>query len=245
MANKPHIRKSVYNQGKLEAEHILPNEMFLDGLSKDKDRLTRTIALLQNFKKFEAGPFDISRRCSITANDFLSVNEDWTPSSPLNFAQVFEKTFWHSDFDDIINLNLPSFQRNNAKLNPHDRIATINDELRSLKLELKKKFSLRLIHQIRILVQELHSIISFYFSEQRKYVKQLRINLCGSVIRDIRKIYRQTIQIIFKNLPDFSGCEEEEAKFTPIVNFKPLFLLNNQKNNVRHKIFTRLTGFCY
>lgn len=89
------------------------------------------------------------------------------------------------------------------------RIKDINESLRKLRRKLKKRFNFSLLQEIRSLVAELYNLISFHYNQQRKYVKRLRVKLFGGVIRDIRNVYRHTVQTIFKNLPDFSGCEEE------------------------------------
>jgi hypothetical protein len=236
MSDNSHIKKSVYNEGRHGLRVVAFTETKVTDLTKDEYRLRKAIEdcdilitshhgcsreyFIAEYKVPNGYPDSEScPRLLKVLDDILSV--------PANLH------YYKKYFDAISLYRSLSFHKGSA----NERIAAINDEIRALRLELKKKCSIETIQQIRKLVQELHSIISFYLSEQRKYVKRLRMSLCGSTVRDIRKTFRQTIQIIFKNLPDFSGCEEE-AKFTNIVDFKPLFLFNNQKHHVQYKVLT-------
>ena len=238
MSKKSHIRKSVYNQGRLEIDHILPNEVALSKLTFQRDRIKHAFENLLQHDDIKPGSLNIYSSYYFPSDAVENSTPKWDPSCSVTLEQVLNRVI-HSYPQLERSYYVGSYaclHHDFFSNHPSNRISTINEELRTLKLELKKKFSTQLLNKIRKLVQELYSIISFFFTKQRKYVKCLRVSLYGSLIRDIRKTYRHTIQIIFKNLPDFSGCEEE-AKFTTIVNFKPLFL-NKQNNHVQYKVFT-------
>lgn len=243
MSKRSHIRKSFYNEGKLELEHIVPNEFLLTNLKVTKNRLEKAIELLAKPPGLIDEEFVFKGNLLVQPNTQFKTHNNWQPGCQLSIDHLLDRYLIKNpsaidrfgpafiscaDWCDTINIK-PSERQN-------DRVSAINEELRILKLELKKKFSVKLFQQIQHLVKELHSIISFCFSEQKKHVKRLRVSLFRPLIRDIRKTLRQTFQIIFKNLPDFSGCEEE-AEFTTTVNFKPLSL-NKQKSYVQYKIFT-------
>lgn len=243
MSKRSHIRKSFYNEGKLELEHIVPNEFLLSDLKVTKNRLEKALEVFAQPPSLIFEDFAIqSEHLTLKSFSFKSFNSrqpEWqlnidtlidgflrrNPSAIDHFGPAFISC---TEWCDPINIR--STGRDN------DRISAINEELRILRSELKKKFSVKLFQQIQRLVKELHSIISFYFTEQKKCVKRLRVSVYGLFVRDIRKTFRRTIQIIFKNMPDFSGCEEE-AEFTSTVNFKPLFLIK-QNNHVQYRIFT-------
>jgi hypothetical protein len=162
--------------------------------------------------------------------DCLVVNPEVQVSFQNRVDSYFDNLiFQPSTFYRIKESWQDMLERKKANASAQERIAAINEELRSHRQELKSNFSVQLLKETRTLVAELHSIISFYFTRQKRYVKHILINYFGGAIQDIRRKYRQIIQNIFKNLPDFSGCEEE-AEFDSTANFKPFFSLLNRQN---------------
>lgn len=238
MSKKSHIKKSIYNQGKYDIDHIIPAEVKLDDLWTDKYRLEKVLRLLKTYERIR--PASCQTKVFVTAEDFLNTPHSRSKQGcQISFDSVFDNLFLtHSNYGHIHGIrNLDSYANSKHLTRPNERIEAISQELRSLKQDLKKKFNKEILQKVRELVQELHLIISFAHSKQRKHVNRLRVSFSRSVIRDIRNLFRQTVHLIFKNLSDFSGCEEE-ARFTSIVNRKPLFLTINEKNNaVQHRIF--------
>ena len=235
MAKKSHIRKSLYNS-RVELEHLNSNEMLLSELDSSKERIRETLEAFSKIPDSELFLKIDYASLGLEKEPDLPVLE-WQPSCPTKFELAFrELVISPSTIYRVQQSWAVSKERQKAIGGPHERITAINGELRQLRQELKKEFSVQLLNEIRTLVTELHSIISFYFTRQKRYVKNIRINYCGAVIQDIRNKYRQIIRNIFKNLPDFSGCEEE-AEFTPIAKCKPIFLIHNQFQNVPKRIF--------
>lgn len=238
MAQKGHIRKSLYNEGKLAIEHILPNDFALAQLAHQRNRLRHSLDNLLLQEEIAHTPLHSFSKYFIPQTTVETFASEWTPGCVMTLEQSLNKVtepYFNCECFCINNYAFCSYG-GFSQYHPNDRIASINEDIRVLKLELKRDFSTELLNEIRSLVKELYSIISFFFNKQKKHVKRLRVSLCGSLIRDIRKTYRQTIQFIFKNLPDFSGCDDE-AELTSTENFKPLFLIK-QNNHVQYRIFT-------
>jgi hypothetical protein len=243
MAKKSHIKK-LYHFAENNLEHVKHSKFVLEELQVSKERLESVTRLLKRWTDFH--PLNCESYINVIAEDkfWLRPAEDissydyFKPVSQLSFEKIFDNLTWtHSDLDHIHDLKDLDAYSISKYLSRRDRVENINEELRVLKQELRNRFSKDLLQKVRELVHELHSIVSSYFKKQYKHVNRLSTSETGFMIRDIRNFLRQTVQIIFKNLPDFSGCEEE-AEFTYIVNFKPLFLFNKQKHHVQHKVLT-------
>ena len=236
---KTYISKTLFNSGKVDINKIVSTELVLKDLEINKQLLQREIISLNNYE----------RLCN---NEALSALKNDFSADEYVFKTVAHKQFYHNRFlgaiedfftspasIEVIEKWESKFAGDNLRIITYKENGThnLNEEIRILKQELKANFSKKLLQKIRELVLQLHSIVSFNFGKQRKHLKRLNKNLSGSFISDIRKTFRQAVQLIFKNLPDFSG-REDEAEFTTIVNYQPLYLSFNQKNNVQNRIYT-------
>ena len=238
MSKKAHIKKSRYNDGKFAIDHILPNEVLLSNLEGARGEIKDA---LFEFKKIDTEfLFKVNPNGEfVNAWDYIDYDYERRQTFITKISEVFDNTvFSHSTLEKFEKSWTLMQERKRTSGRPKDRIAAINEELRSLKQDLKKNFSVELFQQATKLVKELHSIISFCFTKQERYVRRLKINYDGGIVRDIRRRFRRTLHIIFKNLPDFSGCEEEEARVKNIFNTNLVFLIHNTKSHVRYNVFT-------
>lgn len=238
MSSNRYIRKSLYNLGKKEIGHLVPGETALDVLQHQRDRLKKLSVSIDTCIDVNLWFRRIQESVPERLEDFVDASACHSLITGKYSGRVLDsEEFMHAIFPEKY-----PFAVSNHVAGRKERIAEINEELRQLRQELKTNANKDLFFRIKELVQELHTIISFCYSKQRSHLRSYRKSISTNLVVDIRKKLRQTIQFIFKYLPDFSGCEEE-ARFKSTTGYKPLFLnLNRRIDEVQQNFFTQCAG---
>lgn len=212
MSKKIYIKPSVYNSGDelLTSRNILDKELFI--LENTSYNLRDTLKGLDSIEKFGDSYNlyynDISRKID-DWRDLLSkqIEKDLTfiPHHGIYYSTVF------SALED------PLKGKYSNVLPSKSRIASINEQLRSLKIRLKAKYSKDLLRKIRSLVLELHSLFSLQLKWKRKSRRRNHVLIHYHITRDIRNFIRNLVKTIIKFLCDCTDSEEGGELF---MNFK-------------------------
>ena len=244
MSKKGKIRASKYNVPKEEWERLLASENYLKTLSITQDRVCKLEEVVDDYYDVVFGSFRVrpelqTRSCKHEVDVFISSEESDTQL--IEFDRTFSRFLYHSSeafFGSFPVLDITKAPQNT---NRESRIQEISEELRGLRREFRKSNDKELLLKIKNLVQELNQILNYFRTEQRKIVRRLRKVLHGCCIRDIRRIVRQTVRTFIKYISEFSD-DEEGARFSRIVDYKPGFYSNQKQHELSKRIFTTSAG---
>lgn len=234
--------ETKYNHRDPKLDNIY-HESFLEKLQVDKKVLKKTVTRIEGiellYSNIAVSP--ISRRePSINTwhhphfFDFFT-NADWQADLRTEVEKIALK-YSREDFKHLVKKS-----KKGKKARKLNRILIIQQQIKILAAEISEHFDYSLVCQVRRLAQELHALLSFYYTKQKRYLYFLKLSRSNfnHVIRDLRLHFRNTVRLIFKDLPDFSGSEEEEVKLSTVTNGQLLFLTSQTRKNVQHSVFNK------
>ena len=168
---------------------------------------------------------------------FTPISENWETYLTTQVEKIALK-YKAQDFQHLVKKS----KKGKKAKNLH-RVLIIQKQIQRLGSEIKKNYDYHLVERVKMLARELQALLTYFYTRQKKFVYFLRrsISKIIFVVRDLRRYFRARVRFLFKDLPDFSGSEEEEVKLSTATNGQLLFLNFQNQRDVLYKVFSRCT----
>ncbi len=170
------------------------------------------------------------------------IPEIFPRSCPVTYKEIAEDSLTRNFSNSVVEL-MNQFD-NIDKTYFSDRLSLLTEKFDLLSELQKPELTADLALKIKKLFQELRSILNQFISKQRRVVRLISTRKCNTKIKDSRRHIRNTIHSLYKYLPEFSDCDEND-RFTQHRKVNRTLHPHNSENYVQHRFINRRDRFNY